>query len=69
MTLPVYWRRVAPTRWVVRDSHYALELLPCGTYQFFSSGKPIFTVTSLLEADQALSDLIDTEHDHREATL
>jgi hypothetical protein len=56
-----YWRRVAPDRWVVRGSNYALEQLPDGTYQFFSSGKPSFTVTSLLEAEQALVDLLDSE--------
>jgi hypothetical protein len=56
-----YWRRVAPTRWVVTGSTYALEALPDGTYQFFSAGKPSFTVSTLLEADQALADLLDSE--------
>jgi len=57
--LPRYWRRVATTRWVVLGTAYALEQLPDGNFQFFSSGKPAFTVTSLLEADQALADLLD----------
>jgi hypothetical protein len=56
-----YWRRVAPTRWVVSGSTYALDQLPDGTYQFFSAGKPSFTVGTLLEADQALMDLLDSE--------
>jgi hypothetical protein len=56
-----YWRRVAPTRWVVTRSNYALEQLPNGTFQFFSSGKPSFTVATLLEAEQALADLLDSE--------
>ncbi len=61
MTTPRYFRRVAADRWVVQGTAYALELIPCGTYQFFSSGKPAFTVASLLEAEQALADLLDTE--------
>lgn len=61
MTPPRYFRRVAADRWVVQGTAYALEQLPCGTYQFFSSGKPAFTVASLLEADQALADLLDSE--------
>ena len=57
---PRYFRRVAIDRWVVQGTAYALEALPCGTFQFFSSGRPVFTVASLLEADQALTDLLDT---------
>ena len=64
-----YWRRVAPDRWVVTGSNYALEALPDGTFQFFSSGKPTFTVTTLHEADQALADLIDLELDLRTERL
>jgi hypothetical protein len=44
---------------VVPKTNYALEALPCGSYQFFSSGKPAFTVATLLEAEQALADLLD----------
>lgn len=57
--LPRYWRRVATDRWVVLGTAYALEQLPDGTLQFFSAGKPAFTVSTLLEADQALADLLD----------
>jgi len=57
---PRYFRRVAADRWVVQGTAYALEALSDGTYQFFSSGRPVFTVASLLEADQALTDLLDT---------
>ncbi len=64
-----YWRRVAPDRWVVTGSKYALEAQPDGSYQFFSSGKPVFTVTTLHEADQALADLIDVELDLRAERL
>jgi hypothetical protein len=46
---------------VVTRSNYALEQLPNGTFQFFSSGKPSFTVATLLEAEQALADLLDSE--------
>ena len=60
MNLPRYFRRVAADRWVVQGTPYALELLPSGAFQFFSSGKPAFTVASLLEADQALADLLDS---------
>ena len=56
---PRYFRRVAADRWVVQGTAYALQALPEGTFQFFSSGKPAFTVASLLEADQALTDLLD----------
>jgi hypothetical protein len=59
--LGLYWRRVAADRWVVKDTAYALEQLPDGTYQFFSGGKPSFRVSSLQEADQALADLLETE--------
>ena len=59
--LPRYWRRVASDTWVVRGTAYALEQLPDGTYQFFSSGRTAFTVSTLLEADQALADLLDLE--------
>ena len=59
VNLPLYFRRVGHGRWVVRGTAYALELLPCGTYQFFSKGKPVFTVGSLLEAEQALADLLE----------
>lgn len=52
-----YWRRVAADRWVAVGTPYALALLPSGTYQFFSSGRPVFTVASLTEADQALDDV------------
>jgi hypothetical protein len=61
MALPNYWRRVAPGRWIVTGTAYALEAQPDGTFQFFSSGKPSFTVTTLHEADQALADLLDSE--------
>ena len=54
-----YWRRVAKDRWVVAKTGYALQKLPDGTYQFFSGGKPVFTVATLLEADQALADVLD----------
>jgi hypothetical protein len=57
---PRYFRRVAADRWVVQGTAYALQALPEGTFQFFSSGRPVFTVASLLEADQALTDLLDT---------
>ena len=59
--LPRYWRRVVSDTWVVRGTAHALEQLPDGTYQFFSSGRPAFTVSTLLEADQALADLLDLE--------
>jgi len=58
---PKYFRRVAHGRWVVQGTAYALEALPDGTLQFFSSGRPAFTVASLLEADEALADLLDAE--------
>jgi len=58
-TLPRYWRRVATDRWVVRGTTYALQQQSDGTYQFFSGGKPAFAVATLLEADQALADLLD----------
>ena len=58
---PPYFRRVASNRWVVQGTPFALEQLPHGTFQFFSSGKPAFVVTTLLEADQALTDLLDSE--------
>jgi hypothetical protein len=54
-----YFRRVAHGRWVVPKTNYALEALPCGSYQFFSYGKPAFTVATFLEAEQALADLLD----------
>jgi len=57
--LGAYWRQVSSDRWVVRGTNYALQALPDGTFQFFSSGKPSFTVASLREADQALVDLLD----------
>ena len=60
-SFPRYWRRVATDRWVVTGTAYALEQLPDGTYQFFSSGRPSFTVNTLQEADQALTDLLDSE--------
>ena len=56
---PAYYRRVADGRWVVPKTNFALEALPCGSYQFFSGGKPTFTVDSFLEAEQALVDLLD----------
>ena len=56
---PAYYRRVADGLWVVPKTNYALEALPCGSYQFFSSGKPAFTVDSFPEAQQALADLLD----------
>ena len=56
---PAYYRRVADGRWVVPKTNYALEALPCGSYQFFSYGKPAFTVATFLEAEQALADLLD----------
>ena len=58
-SFPRYWRRVSADRWIVRGTAYALERLPCGTFQFFSAGKPAFTVSTLLEAEQALADLLD----------
>ena len=60
-SLPRYWRRVAAERWVVQGAPYALESLPDGTFQFFAQGKPAFTVSTLLEADQALADLLDAK--------
>lgn len=63
MSLIPYWRRVAADRWVAVGTPYALSLLPSGKYQFFSSGRPVFTVTSLQEADVALSDVADATLD------
>lgn len=59
IAFPRYWRRVAADRWIARDTPYALEALDDGTFQFFVLGKPAFTVLTLLEADQALADLLD----------
>ena len=56
---PRYWRRVSLDRWIVRGTPYALQSLAGGDFQFFAHGKPIFTVATLLEADQALADLLD----------
>ena len=58
-SFPRYWRRVSADRWIVRGTVYALERLPSGTFQFFSAGKPAFTVATLRDADQALADLLD----------
>ncbi len=46
---PRYWRRVASDRWVVLGSAYAFVQLTDGTFQFFSAGKPAFTVATLLK--------------------
>ena len=56
--LPRYWRKTAPGRWIVRGTHYAMETALAG-YQVYAKGKPVFTVATLLEADQALVDLLD----------
>ena len=59
LTPPRFFRQVAADRWVAQGTAYALEKLPSGTYQFFSRGKPAFTVASLLDAEQALTDVIE----------
>jgi len=53
-----YWRNVAPGRWVVEGTRYAMEIA-IGGYQVYSNGKPAFIVATLTEADEALADLLD----------
>jgi hypothetical protein len=63
MTLPPmakprpYWRRVASNTWVVLGTDLALQYCPANCHFIaYRSGRPLFQVLTLAEADEWLTD-------------